>query len=207
MSSPSPLLPLPPYAAYRLSRGETHVFSSTHPYVTYKAALLPLWRFRTPTIARTSAAAIYERFLAYNAEDDFVGMDMCRKYLQMGMTRAKRYANYSGGRKYVEVKGEEGEEDGEEGEEREEGVKGVKGAGKVQKEKSEGHQDQKEKEEASQIFRGVWERARKHEGYVEKKKVFLEKQKAWDRVQKRKNSGKHAKSQAEPEIKAEGGMN
>lgn len=119
----------------------------------------------------------------------------------MGMTRAKRYANYSGGRKYVKVKGEEGEE----GEEREEGVKGVKGAAKVQKEKSEGHKDQKEKGEASRIFRGVWERARRHEGYVEKKKVFLEKQKAWDRAQQRKNGGKQAKSQAEPEIKAEVG--
>jgi hypothetical protein len=26
---------------------------------------------------------------------------MARKFIQMGMTRAKRYANYEGGRKYV----------------------------------------------------------------------------------------------------------
>ena len=32
-------------------------------------------------------------------------MDMARKYLQMGYTRARRYANYKGGRKYDE-KGE-----------------------------------------------------------------------------------------------------
>lgn len=42
----------------------------------------------------------YERFLAYRAEDDFVGMDMARKFLQMGYTRARRYANHASGRKY-----------------------------------------------------------------------------------------------------------
>ena len=110
-----------------------------------------------------------------------MGMDMCRKYLQMGMTRAKRYANYSGGRKYdrVKVEVEEGQE----------GLKGEgKGGTKVPKEKSEGHKDQREKEEASQIFRGMWERARGHEGYVEKKRVFLERQKEWDKAQKKKNT-------------------
>jgi hypothetical protein len=35
------------------------------------------------------------------AQDDFVGADMARKFLQMGFTRARRYANYKGGRKYV----------------------------------------------------------------------------------------------------------
>ena len=30
---------------------------------------------------------------------DFVGTDMARKFLQMGMTRAQRYANHKGGRK------------------------------------------------------------------------------------------------------------
>jgi hypothetical protein len=31
---------------------------------------------------------------------DFVGADMARKFLQMGYTRARRYANYKGCRKY-----------------------------------------------------------------------------------------------------------
>lgn len=82
----------------------------------------------------------------------------------------------------------------------EDGEGDVKGAGKVQKEKSEGHKDQREKEEASQIFREVWERVRAHEGYVEKKRVFMEKQKAWDRDQKWKNN---ATGKAEAEIKDE----
>ncbi len=33
-------------------------------------------------------------------DDDFVGADMARKYLQMGFTRSRRYANYKGGQKY-----------------------------------------------------------------------------------------------------------
>jgi hypothetical protein len=41
------------------------------------------------------------QFLAYKAAGDFVGMDMARKFLQMGWTRARRYANHSGGRKYA----------------------------------------------------------------------------------------------------------
>jgi hypothetical protein len=40
-------------------------------------------------------------FLDYQAKDDFVGMDMARKFLQMGYTRSRRYANHKSGRKYV----------------------------------------------------------------------------------------------------------
>ena len=39
-------------------------------------------------------------FLDYLTAGDFVGADMARKYLQMGFTRARRYANYKGGKKY-----------------------------------------------------------------------------------------------------------
>jgi hypothetical protein len=41
-------------------------------------------------------------FLAYLAAGDFPGADMARKYLQMGFTRARRYTNYKGGRKYAD---------------------------------------------------------------------------------------------------------
>ena len=33
---------------------------------------------------------------------DFVGMDMARKFLEMGFTRARRYANHKDGKKYDE---------------------------------------------------------------------------------------------------------
>ena len=30
-------------------------------------------------------------YVDYRAKNDFVGMDMCRKFLEMGFTRARRY--------------------------------------------------------------------------------------------------------------------
>lgn len=81
---------------YRVGRGEQGVLLVE----PYKSEILPLWRFRTPEIARESARAIYERFLEYRDAGDFVGMDMARKFLQMGYTRARRYANHKSGRKY-----------------------------------------------------------------------------------------------------------
>jgi hypothetical protein len=40
-------------------------------------------------------------------------MDMARKYLRMGWTRAMRYAKYPGGQKYAEEDGERVERDPE----------------------------------------------------------------------------------------------
>ncbi len=66
----------------------------------YKSEILPFWRFATPEAARESSAAITKLFHDYKAAGDVVGMDMARKFLQMGMTRARRYANHKGGKKY-----------------------------------------------------------------------------------------------------------
>lgn len=81
--------------AYRIGRGEQGVFHAE----PYKSELLPLWSFKDVAAAEESADAIYERFLRYKKEGDFVGMDVARKYLQMGYTRSRRYARYSGGNK------------------------------------------------------------------------------------------------------------
>ncbi|MBK9748725.1 MAG: DUF4385 domain-containing protein [Chloroflexi bacterium] len=81
---------------YRVGKGEQGVLLVE----PYKSEILPHWRFKTPEIARESADAIYQMFLDYQAQGDFVGMDMARKYLQMGFTRARRYANHKSGRKY-----------------------------------------------------------------------------------------------------------
>jgi hypothetical protein len=87
---------------YRVGRGEQGVLSVE----PYKSELLPHWRFRTPALARVSAEQIYNQFLAYKYARDFVGMDMARKFLQMGFTRARRYANHPAGRKYDRETGE-----------------------------------------------------------------------------------------------------
>ena len=81
---------------YRVGRGEEGVLLVE----PYKSEILPHWRFRTPAIARSSAAKIASLFRGYKKAGDFVGMDVARKYLQMGYTRARRYANHKGGRKY-----------------------------------------------------------------------------------------------------------
>lgn len=83
---------------YRVGKGEQGVLLVE----PYKSELMPLWRFRTPDVARESADALYERFLEYKRQGDFVGMDMARKFLQMGFTRARRYANHRSGRKWAE---------------------------------------------------------------------------------------------------------
>ncbi len=82
---------------YRIGRGEQGVLT----FEPYKSYLLPHWRFRSVPIARTSSQALWDKFLKFHEDDDFVGMDMARKFIQMGMTRSKRYANYKGGRRYV----------------------------------------------------------------------------------------------------------
>jgi hypothetical protein len=82
---------------YRVGKGEQGVLLVE----PYKSEILPHWRFKTPQIARRSASKIYRMFLDYKAKDDFVGMDMARKFLQMGYTRSRRYANHKSGRKYA----------------------------------------------------------------------------------------------------------
>lgn len=82
--------------SYRIGRSEQGVLT----FEPYKSAILPLWRFRTVPIAQKSAEDLWEKFKEFKDQDDFVGMDMTRKFIQMGMTRAKRYANHAGGRKY-----------------------------------------------------------------------------------------------------------
>ncbi|MBR8836376.1 MAG: DUF4385 domain-containing protein [Stigonema ocellatum SAG 48.90 = DSM 106950] len=81
---------------YRVGKGEQGVLLVE----PYKSEILPHWHFKTPEIARESSEKIYEMFLEYLDKDDFVGADMARKFLQMGYTRSRRYANHKSGRKY-----------------------------------------------------------------------------------------------------------
>jgi hypothetical protein len=81
---------------YRVGKGEQGVLICE----PYKSEIGIHWRFKSVEIASESSAKIYQMFNAYLAAGDFVGADMARKYLQMGYTRARRYANYKGGKKY-----------------------------------------------------------------------------------------------------------
>ena len=76
---------------YRVGRGEQGVFHAE----PYKSELLPLWGFKDAETAERASGEIHARYLAYRDAEDFVGMDVARKYLQMGYTRARRYATVS----------------------------------------------------------------------------------------------------------------
>jgi len=83
---------------YQVGKGEQGVLMVQ----PYKSEILPYWRFKTPEIARESSNKIYELFLDYKKKNDFIGMDMARKFLQMGYTRSRRYANHKSGKKYTQ---------------------------------------------------------------------------------------------------------
>jgi len=88
---------------YKVGKGEQGVLICE----PYKGEILPYWRFKTPEIAQKSADKIFDLFQHYLKINEFIGADMARKYLQMGYTRARRYANHKGGRKYDPSSGAE----------------------------------------------------------------------------------------------------
>ena len=81
---------------YRIGRGEQGVLL-VRPYTNI---ICRSWRFKTPQIAKQSAEKIYFMYRGFRALKDFIGMDMCRKFLEMGFTRSRRYANHRDGKKY-----------------------------------------------------------------------------------------------------------
>lgn len=122
---------------YKVGKGEQGVLLVE----PYKSEILPYWRFKTPEIAQESADKICELFEEYRKNDDFVGMDMARKFIQMGYTRARRYTNYKGGRKY--------NEDGS----------------------IKDRQIDEEKAESAAVFKKRWDEIRNDEDYLKRKKA------------------------------------
>lgn len=101
---------------------------------------LPFWRYKDEASAMKSAEQIYQLFEAYRQQDDFVGMDMARKFIQMGYTRARRYANYKGGKKYAE-----------------DGILNTRGNDPI-------------KAAAATVFKGWWDKIRQDEDYLKRKR-------------------------------------
>ena len=81
---------------YRIGRGEQGVLL-VRPYTD---VICKHWLFKTLKEAKVSSQKIFDMYLDYRILKDFVGMDMCRKFLEMGFTRARRYANHKDGKKY-----------------------------------------------------------------------------------------------------------
>ncbi|ECT6084517.1 DUF4385 domain-containing protein [Salmonella enterica subsp. enterica serovar Agona] len=121
---------------YQVGRGEQGVLLVE----PYKSEILPFWRYKDKASAMKSAEQIYKLFEAYRQQDDFVGMDMARKFIQMGYTRARRYANYKGGKKYAE-----------------DGSLNTRGNDPI-------------KAAAATVFKGWWDKIRQDEDYLKRKR-------------------------------------
>ncbi|AVS51139.1 TPA: DUF4385 domain-containing protein [Salmonella enterica subsp. enterica serovar Concord] len=121
---------------YQVGRGEQGVLLVE----PYKSEILPFWRYKDEASAMKSAEQIYQLFEAYRQQDDFVGMDMARKFIQMGYTRARRYANYKGGKKYAE-----------------DGCLNTRGNDPI-------------KAAAATVFKGWWDKIRQDEDYLKRKR-------------------------------------
>ncbi|HFC9551067.1 TPA: DUF4385 domain-containing protein [Salmonella enterica] len=121
---------------YQVGRGEQGVLLVE----PYKSEILPFWRYKDEESAMKSAEQVYQLFEAYRQQDDFVGMDMARKFIQMGYTRARRYANYKGGKKYAE-----------------DGSLNTRGNDPI-------------KAAAATVFKGWWDKIRQDEDYLKRKR-------------------------------------
>ncbi|KFC97097.1 putative cytoplasmic protein [Leclercia adecarboxylata ATCC 23216 = NBRC 102595] len=111
----------------------------------YKSEILPYWRYKNAEVATKSAQEIYALFEQYREKNDFVGMDMARKFIQMGYTRARRYANHKGGKKYDD----------------ERNVRPL--------------DHDPVKAEAAKVFKGWWDKIRADEDYLQRKQAHQKK--------------------------------
>lgn len=137
---------------YRVGRGEQGVLLVE----PYKSEILPYWKFADEAKATESSEKIFELFLIYLKNEDFVGADMARKFLQMGYTRARRYANHKGGKKYKGAVPDD-----------KKGLSGAHGREELPR-----TQEDPIKAAAALIFKKKWDEAKKNSKYIELKEKF-----------------------------------
>ena len=82
---------------YNIGRGQQGVLICE----PYKSEICAHWRFKTVNEAIKSSEQILNMFYNYIEQDDFVGADMAKKFLHMGFTRSRRYANHRNGKKWI----------------------------------------------------------------------------------------------------------
>ncbi len=149
---------------YRVGRGEQGVLLVQ----PYKSEILPYWRFKNQEIAEKSALKIYALFEEYLRQEDFVGADMARKYLQMGFTRARRYANHANGRKY-----KESADDATEGKAYPYSAGSKNKGNEILPQAPDALTNEKAK--AAAVFKKYWFKAKDHEEYLRQKAAFRKK--------------------------------
>ena len=131
---------------YNIGRGQQGVLICE----PYKSEICAHWRFKTVNEAIKSSEQILNMFYNYIEQDDFVGADMAKKFLHMGFTRSRRYANHRDGRKYNPDRSVIPQEDD---------------AMTCEKAKS------------AVVFREKWREARENPAYLQMKKEFRDKYK------------------------------
>ncbi len=148
---------------YRIGVGEQGVLLVE----PYKSEILPFWKFKNVELATKSSREIYDLFEKYLKNNDFVGADMARKYLQMGFTRARRYANHADGNKYSQEKINTNSREY------------PYSSGSKFKENSVLPQEEdaltNEKAQAATIFKEAWFKAKDNPDYLKQKAEFREK--------------------------------
>ena len=82
---------------YSVSKGVSGVFSVS----PYKDQIIKHFTFKNIEQSKASAEKIYNMFEEYRDKKDFVGMDMARKFLELGYLQSLRFSKFSGGKKYT----------------------------------------------------------------------------------------------------------
>ena len=103
-------------------------------------------------------------FLDYLADGDFVGADMARKFIQMGYTRARRYTNHKGGKKYKGAVPDD--------------KKGQSGA--HSREELPRQEEDPVKAESARIFKVKWDECRENKDYLTMKAEHRERYKEFE---------------------------
>jgi len=129
---------------YKIGKGQQGVLICQ----PYKSEICPYWKFKTPEIAKISAEKIWSLFLGYLDSNDFVGADLAKKYLHMGFTRSRRYANHKSGEKW----NKEGD------------------SWFVLKQEEDWNSSQKAK--SAEIFKHYWKLAMNNQKYIKLKRDF-----------------------------------
>ena len=126
---------------YNIGRGQQGVLLCE----PYKSEICAHWRFKTVPEAIESSKKILNMFYEFLAAGDFVGADMSKKFLHMGFTRSRRYANHRDGKKYAKD-------------------------GSVLPQEPDAMPC--EKAQSASIFREAWKEARENKVYLEMKNVI-----------------------------------
>ena len=132
---------------YKIGRGQQGVLTCE----PYKSEICKHWRFKTVELAEISSNKILEMFYEYLKQDDFVGADMAKKFLHMGYTRSRRYANHKDGKKWTNVNGD----------------------WEILAQESDAMTSEKAK--SAEVFKVAWAEARTNEKYLKMKKEWRSK--------------------------------